>query len=499
MNSGLMVVGMASQDGHPEAQPGGHTAVVRDFGLTPEWRAGASQALLVVQLDRDSEGSRSLIDRTIASFAGTSLEPVLCRSLAEVGRRLTSSEAACALIPVNTDSLQALVPAVESLATVAPALRRILIGPAELRRDTHLADFLLRGLLFDFIALPGERALLLESALRAARLARIEQETKRQSFDLAPGDAQMVGTSPAMRRVFANIRKVAPTHVPVLITGESGTGKELAARAIHDRSPVASGPFVAINCAGIPATLIESELFGYEKGAFTGAVGRKIGRVETAHGGTLFLDEIGDMSMEVQAHLLRFLQEGTIERLGGTKVIPVRARIIVATHVNLEKAVATGTFREDLYYRLRILTLDLPPLREREGDIEVLANFFLAKFAADQGRVALRLSKAASMAVRRYPWPGNVRELIGAMRRATVMSAGPLAKPEDFGIALINAPDKAPLPTLAEARAKVEEDTVRRALHYNANNVQQTARILGISRVALYRLMKKYELGASSP
>jgi len=488
---------MTSQDGHPEAQPGEHAKVVRDFGLLPEWQVGASQSLLVVQLDRDGDGSRPLLDATMAAFAGTALQPVLCRSLAEVGRRLTSTKAACALIPVSSNSLQALVPAIESLATVAPALRRILIGPAELRRDPHLADFLLRGLLFDFVTLPGERKLMLDSALRAARLASIEQTTKRQDFDLAPGDAQMVGTSPAMRRVFANIRKVAPTRVPVLITGESGTGKELAARAIHDRSPVSSGPFVAINCAGIPPTLIESELFGYEKGAFTGAVGRKIGRVETAHGGTLFLDEIGDMSLEVQAHLLRFLQEGTIERLGGTKVIPVRARIIVATHINLEKAVASGTFREDLYYRLRILTLDLPPLREREVDIELLANFFLAKFAADQGREALRLSKAAAMAVRRYHWPGNVRELIGAMRRATVMSSGQLAKPEDFGIAQLIAPDKAPLPTLAEARTKVEEDVVRRGLHYNANNVQQTAKSLGVSRVALYRLMKKYELGPS--
>ncbi|MFO1186840.1 MAG: sigma-54 dependent transcriptional regulator [Alphaproteobacteria bacterium] len=430
----------------------------------------------------------------LSAFSGASPEPIVCRSLAEVGRRVTAVEAACLLVPISGDSLQPHVPAIESLATVAPAVRRVLIGSNELRRDPHLADFLLRGLIYDFVVLPRERDLLVDAVARAARLAHIEAITKRQSFDLAPGDSQMVGTSAAMRRVFENIRKVAPTQVPVLITGESGTGKELAARAIHDRSPVANGPFVAINCAGIPPTLIESELFGYEKGAFTGATGRKVGRVETAHGGTLFLDEIGDMSLEVQAHLLRFLQEGKIQRLGGTREIPVHARIIVATHVNLENAVQSGAFREDLYYRLRILTLDLPPLHEREGDVELLANFFLSKFASDQGRVALRLSKAASTAVRRYRWPGNVRELIGAMRRAAVMSPGALVRPEDLGIPDITKPEKSAPSSLTEARAKAEEECVRRALHYNANNVQQTAKLLGISRVALYRLMKKYDL-----
>jgi DNA-binding NtrC family response regulator len=488
---------MTSQDGQREAEPGAQSRIAANFRQPAEWRAGPNQSLIVVQLDRDGPDARRFLDAAAAVFKGIGPEPVICRSLAEVGRRVTASEAACALIPVPSESLQSHVAGIESLATVAPALRRILIGSNELGRDPYLADFLLRGLIYDFVVLPRDRDLLIASVARAARLAHIEATTKRQNFDLAPGDAQMVGTSQTMRRVFENIRKLAPTQVPVLITGESGTGKELAARAIHDRSPVASGPFVAINCAGIPSTLIESELFGYEKGAFTGAAGRKIGRVETAHGGTLFLDEIGDMSLEVQAHLLRFLQEGKIQRLGGTTEIPVRARIIVATHVNLEKAVESNRFREDLYYRLRILTLELPPLHEREGDVELLANFFLAKFAADQGRCTLRLSKAASMAVRRYRWPGNVRELIGAMRRAAVMSSGPLVRPEDLGIPQITRPEKSPPPTLAEARARVELDVVRSALHYNANNVQQAAKMLGISRVALYRFIKKYDLGSS--
>jgi DNA-binding NtrC family response regulator len=452
---------------------------------------------MIVTVEPDSDAGREMLDLACESLEAANVSSYLCRSLAEVGRRLDSIDAACMLVPVSDVSLQHQLAAIESLASIAPGMRRILVGPADLREDPHLADFLMRGVVYDFIVLPEEREELVGVLVRTRRLKSIETQARSGTMEIAPGDSQMVGASPAMRRVFDQLRKLAASEAPVIISGESGTGKELAARAIHERSPVASGPFVAINCAGIPSTLIESELFGYERGAFTGAITRKIGRVETAHGGTLFLDEIGDMSIEVQAHLLRFLQENTIQRLGGNREIPVKARIIVATHVDLKEAVAETTFREDLYHRLNVLKLVLPPLRERGDDVELLGNYFIAKFASDEGRGALHLSKAAALAMRRYDWPGNVRELIAAMRRAAVMSSGQLVRTDDLGIPHRASDRDRPLQTLTEARTKAEREAVTQALNYHANNVQQAARALGISRVALYRLIKKYDLGLS--
>jgi DNA-binding NtrC family response regulator len=459
----------------------------------------AAVPVMIVQIEPDSVNARAMVGVVLEALDGTQSVGHLCRSVAELGRRVNSIEAACMVIPVSGQTLQPHIAAIESLAMIAPGLRRILVGQPSLRTDPHLADFLMRGLLYDFMVLPQEQREFGLALRRTSHLAGIEAEIKRSTIEVVPSESQMVGTSAAMHQVFAHIRKVASSEAAVIISGESGTGKELAARAIHERSPVASGPFVAINCAGIPPTLIESELFGYERGAFTGANTRKIGRVETAHGGTLFLDEIGDMSLEVQAHLLRFLQEGKIDRLGGNRVIPVKTRIIVATHIDLRKAVAAGTFREDLYHRLNVLRLVLPPLRDRGDDVELLARYFLAKFVNDEGRTALRLSKAATVAIRRYSWPGNVRELIAAMRRAAVMCSGQLVRADDLGISLIDEVQPAQLLTLTEARAKAEHEVIRRSLNYHANNVQQAARSLGISRVALYRLIKKYDLGVTTP
>lgn len=330
----------------------------------------------------------------------------------------------------------------------------------------------------------------------------------------------MVGESPAMKGVFEAIRRFARADAPVLIEGESGTGKELAAQAIHERSAFANGPFVAINCGGLPAGLIASELFGHEKGAFTGAHQRKIGKLEAASGGTLMLDEIGDMPLELQPHLLRFLQEMTIERVGGNKSIPLRLRVIAATNRDLAQQVRQGAFRGDLFHRLNCLTLALPPLRERGDDIELLAGFFIRRCTAEMHSGEHRLSPGALRAMRRYTWPGNVRELISKVRRAVVMADSALLSACDLGLEpaehLPGAPanrsrgngvtplagrDTPALPedlpeaaTLENVKATIEEKLVRDRLHRNAQNVTSAARDLGISRVTLYRLIDKYQI-----
>lgn len=304
----------------------------------------------------------------------------------------------------------------------------------------------------------------------------------------------MVGASTLMRRLFEAIRRYAQTSAPVLITGESGTGKELAARAIHERSSWSKGPFVAINCGALPATLIGSELFGYEKGAFTGASARKIGRIESANGGTLFLDEIGDLPLEMQAHMLRFLQEKTIERIGGCKSITINARVIAATHVNLREAVARGRFREDLYFRLNVLTLPMPPLRDRGDDIALLATFFLQQFAQEMGRHAMEFSPDAIKLMASYTWPGNVRELIACIRRAVVMADTPSIHAADLGVSVDSAAQPSLAGGLTRARADAEAGLVRTTLERNRFNVKQSALELGVSRVTLYRLIQKHDI-----
>ena len=254
----------------------------------------------------------------------------------------------------------------------------------------------------------------------------------------------MVGNSPAMLEVFEQIRRFAACDVPVLITGESGTGKELVARAIHERSRPGAAPYVALNCAAVPATLIESELFGYEKGSFTGATDRKHGHIEHANRGTLFLDEIGDMPIDLQGLMLRFLQEGEILRVGGRHPIKVDVRIVAATNVRLREAIAAGKLREDLYYRLNVLTLHLPPLRERDGDVEVLATYFLRQIGQELGRELRGFTPAALAAMLAYSWPGNVRELIATIRRAAVMSNGSLVDVPDLRLDLIRRHCRAP-------------------------------------------------------
>ena len=329
-----------------------------------------------------------------------------------------------------------------------------------------------------------------------------------------PGEPFIVGSCQAMQDVFHAIRRFASTDAPILLTGESGTGKELAARAIHERSQYSRGPFVAVNCGGLPASLIASELFGHEKGSFTGALSRRIGRIEEAAGGTLFLDEVGDLPLELQANLLRFLQEKTIERVGSNGAIQIDTRIIAATNVELEQAVTAGRFRQDLFFRLDVLRIHMPPLRERESDIELMVKFFLNQAAREfnmEGAPAL--AEDCLSALTHYAWPGNVRELISKMRRAVVMAGD---RPLDIGDFDLNGP-AACVPSgtttraaasavaavtepgdakarLADARARAEEKAVRAALDRFHFNVTRAARELAVSRVTMYKLMDRYNI-----
>jgi len=311
-------------------------------------------------------------------------------------------------------------------------------------------------------------------------------------------DFDLVGTSPVMQEVARRIRKVASVDASVLITGESGTGKELVARAIHERSCRRGGPFVALNCGAIPSTLIQSELFGYEKGSFTGALSRKIGHIESAHTGTILLDEIGDMPLSLQVNLLRVLETGKIQRVGSAVEVPVDVRIIAATNVDLEKACREGRFREDLFYRLNVLKIPLPPLRERESDIIALAQYFFRKFTTDRVCLLKGFTPAALREMLRHSWPGNVRELMNRVQSAVLMSDGPFIRPEDLGLSDEKESSQSPGETLREIKNRVERDIILATLHRNHHNVNLSARDLGITRTTLYALLKKYGLSADA-
>lgn len=306
-------------------------------------------------------------------------------------------------------------------------------------------------------------------------------------------DNHFIGRSAAMQSVFRAIQKIAPGDAPILITGESGTGKEVAARSIHLSSGRAKGPFIAVNCGAISPNLIQSELFGHVKGAFTGAHKTKIGRLEAANGGTIFLNEIGDLGLDPQVNLLRFLQEKIIERVGGIESIQLDVRVIAATHVNLLNAVKEGKFREDLFYRLNVFQLRLPSLREREDDILEIATHYLKLFLRERGSRVEDFSEEAKRIMNAYHWPGNIRELINRVRRAVVMCDTRLITPADLNLERRSG-DREHIPTLAEVRAQAEKLAIRSAIRRNRGNIAAAARQLGISRVTLYQLMGKYGL-----
>jgi two-component system NtrC family response regulator len=292
-----------------------------------------------------------------------------------------------------------------------------------------------------------------------------------------------------MQAVFQSIRKVATTNAPVLILGESGTGKEMTAQAIHQRSERKDGPFVAINCSAIPESLMESELFGHEKGSFTGSHVQRKGRIEVSGGGTLFLDEVGEIPLPIQVKLLRFLQEQCIERVGGRQEIQVDTRVVAATNANLKKGLSEGTFREDLFYRLAVVQILLPPLRDREDDILLLAQAFMQQFSGESGKSGLSFSPDALRAIRRHPWPGNVRELQNRVRRAVIMSTGKRLTAQDLEIA--SGVEGQNGQTLKDAREGLEKELIQRALKKHSGKITAAAADLGISRPTFYELMEK--------
>jgi DNA-binding NtrC family response regulator len=368
----------------------------------------------------------------------------------------------------------------------AQPTRIVAIVDSDSMRDQRVRRFVAQ-FCFDYHSLPLDLPRLFYSLGHAYGVAIIDGSN---GGDPRPLDT-MVGTSETMLTLYGQVRKVAAVTAPVIITGETGTGKELTALAVHEHSARAGKPFVVINCASIPEQLIQSELFGHEKGAFTGAYELKIGKIEAAAGGTLFLDEIGDLPMTMQVNLLRFLQEKRFERVGSTQSQLSDVRVIAATHIDLEAATKQGQFREDLYYRLNVLRLQVPPLREREGDAPLLAHYFLQHFAHEKNAAIKGFSKAALDAINTYSWPGNIRELMNRIRRAMVMSDHAQISIKDLGIP---EQDILSMTRLDKARGKAEREAIIAAIHASGKNISEAARALNIARVTLYRLMEKYTI-----
>jgi len=350
---------------------------------------------------------------------------------------------------------------------------------------------------YDFYQKPVDVDTLQLIVQRAFHIAALEAENRRlaEALQSSPLDG-VIAASEKMLKVCRMIEKVAPTNATTLLTGESGTGKEVLARAIHSLSGRKDKPFVAINCAAIPETLLESELFGFEKGAFTGAVKQTPGKIEVADGGTLFLDEIGDMPLSLQAKLLRFLQERVVERIGGRTEIPVDVRVVCATNQNLSESMSNREFRDDLYYRISEITIEIPPVREREGGRLVLAQFLLNKFAKQQSKAIKGFSADAHDAIDSYAWPGNVREMENKIKSAVIMADGKFVTAEDLNLA---ATTNAVNLNLRVVRQNAETQAIREALVRAGGNISKTAELLGITRPTLYDLLAKYEIRFEAP
>ncbi|MEX0604316.1 MAG: PEP-CTERM-box response regulator transcription factor [Marinobacter sp.] len=349
----------------------------------------------------------------------------------------------------------------------------------------------------DFYQKPLDADILTFVVNRALRLSELERENLELSRDRNGTSIKgIVAASPQMLTVCRTLEKVAPADVTTLITGETGTGKELLARAVHDLSNRCDKPFAAINCAAIPENLLESELFGYEKGAFTGATQSKKGKVESANGGTLFLDEIGDMPMALQAKLLRFLQERTVDRIGGVQPVPVDVRVVCATHRDVKELISQGTFREDLYYRISEVTLDVPALRDRGGDALVIAQSLIKSLGKQMERTHLTFSQDAINAINAHSWPGNVREMINKVKRAIIMADGKKITAADLEL---NGDEQSAegLLNLRQVRETAERNAINQALYTSHYNMAQAARLLGITRPTLYNLTDKYKIETS--
>jgi len=378
--------------------------------------------------------------------------------------------------------------ALEEILALAPDTKVIVVTGHDDRSNAVRAI----GLgAYDFYEKPIDPDLLNLVVERAARLHHLEQQNRllmsRQAASPLEG---VIAVNPEMLKVCRSVEKLAPTNVSTLVLGESGTGKEVLVKALHQLSDRSDKRLVAINCAAIPETLLESELFGYEKGAFTGAVKTTPGKIELADGGMLFLDEVGDLPAALQAKLLRFLQERVIERVGGRQEIAVDVRVVCATHQDLVKQIKEGRFREDLYYRINEATILVPPLRERRDDAVMLARAFLQRFANEMGQAAREFSREALEAIEHYGWPGNVRELENRVKRAIVMADGPQITVEDLEL---SAPEVEAEPfNLRIVREEAERRAVVRALSFTGNNVSRTAEMLGVTRPTLYNLVRKF-------
>ena len=352
---------------------------------------------------------------------------------------------------------------------------------------------------YDFYAKPPVLSELRIMLTRLFHLTAIEEQNRlmqRTPRILAPESSGMIGESPEMQTVFATIRKVASTNASVFIAGESGTGKELVAKAIHTTGLRKAGPFIPINCGAIPENLLESELFGHEKGAFSDAHSMVQGKLQYAHKGTLFLDEIGELPFNLQVKLLRFLQEGVIQRVGGRNDISVDTRVVSATNVGIEKAISDGRFREDLFYRIGVITITLPALRERGSDILLLANHFITRFNREHNKKVRCFSASAVSFMQKHTWPGNVRELQNRVQRAIIMSSGSVLKPEDLGSDVAHEEAwlevEQPRGTLREAKDRIEREYVIAAMDRHRGSIGKAADELGVSRPRFYELIKKY-------
>jgi len=381
----------------------------------------------------------------------------------------------------------------EGLATLkeilqlAPATKVIVVTGND-ERDNAIKAVAMGA--YDFYHKPVDLDVLNLIIERAFQLAQLENDNvilQKQAEEPLKG---IIASSEKMQKLSKVIEKIAPTNATALLLGESGTGKEVLAKAIHHLSERSNKPFVAVNCAAIPENLLESELFGYEKGAFTGATKQTKGKIEHAEGGTFFLDEIGDLPFALQAKLLRFIQERSIERLGGHSVIPVDVRIICATHQNIKELITEGLFREDLYYRINEITVDIPPLREREGDAIVIATALLRRFNDENGKNIKGFSQDAARLIETYQWPGNIRQLENKIKRAVIMADDSILNQEDLDIEQVGE-DEMPL-NLKQVREIAETTAIIRALAYSNNHVSNTAKLLGVTRPTLYSLFAKY-------
>jgi two-component system NtrC family response regulator len=394
-------------------------------------------------------------------------------------------------LPPDADSVSEGFKLLEEILTLAPDTK-VIVLTGQNDRSNALRAIALGA--YDFFAKPFEIEMLGLTIDRAYRLHELQRENKRlQSMQQPDVLSGLLTRDPALLRVCRTIERVSVSDATVLLLGESGTGKEILARAVHESSARRGERFVAINCAAIPENLLESELFGYEKGAFTGAARMTPGKIETANNGTLMLDEIGDLPHSLQAKLLRFLQERVVERIGGRQEIPVNVRIVCATHQNLKSLITGGGFREDLYYRLAEIVVNIPPLRDRSGDPALLAHAFVRRFAEEQNRGAMTMREDAVRAIEAHLWPGNVRELENCIKRAVIMAEGNQLTADDIGLSGVESPDAVPL-DLRQARDDAERRVIIAAMARADGNVVKAAELLGVSRPTLYDLMHRFGL-----